>query len=190
MEKTKIEMFKPINQDITEKDSGDSCGCGSHDHDHDHKHEDGGSCGCSTNKKDPKELELIVKLKDFIEKFRPFIQRDGGDMGYGIFEKGILYIELKGACVGCGSTSITLKENIETVVTAEFSEVLEVKDYNEFKKEENGIIEELAKEKEMYANETPEERRKRLMKMTAGELIAYNRKRGLGNYNKNKNTTY
>jgi Fe-S cluster biogenesis protein NfuA len=182
MEDTKIKIFQPTNVEIQKEESGDSCGCGSHGHDHDHEH--GGSCGCSTEKVASPEIELENKIKDFIEKFRPFIQRDGGDMAFGAIKKGILYIELKGACVGCGSTSITLKENIETVVLSEFPEILSVEDFSILQAEKIAIAEEIKKEKEIYADETPEQRRKRLMSMTAGELIAYNRKRGIGNYNK------
>ena len=125
MEDTKIKIFQPTNINIEE--SGDSCGCGGH-HDHDHEH--GESCGCSTNKKSAAQIDLENRLKEFIEKFRPFIQRDGGDMAFGAVEGSTLYIELKGACVGCGSTSITLNENIVVVFLAEFPEILAVKVYN------------------------------------------------------------
>lgn len=44
---------------------------------------------------------------------RPYIQRDGGDVQFVKFEDGIVYVQLTGACVGCGGFEDTLREMVE-----------------------------------------------------------------------------
>jgi Fe-S cluster biogenesis protein NfuA len=68
------------------------------------------------------EIEKIID-----EKVRPAVARDGGDIIFESFDKGIVYLTLKGACVGCPSSTATLKQGIENLLTHYFSEVKEVK---------------------------------------------------------------
>ncbi|MFT7144676.1 MAG: Fe-S cluster biogenesis protein NfuA [Alphaproteobacteria bacterium] len=58
--------------------------------------------------------ELVARIKKLIEeKVRPAVAQDGGDISYRGFENGIVYLEMKGACSGCPSSSITLKQGVE-----------------------------------------------------------------------------
>lgn len=60
--------------------------------------------------------ESIIKLiKKTIKKIRPYINADGGDLEFIKFEKGIVYIRLLGACVGCSSADLTVKNSIEVL---------------------------------------------------------------------------
>ena len=71
--------------------------------------------------------EMIEKqVKEIIKKVRPYIQRDGGDIRYVRFEDGIVYVEMLGACVGCGALDSTLKDGIETILLEEVPGIIGV----------------------------------------------------------------
>jgi Fe-S cluster biogenesis protein NfuA len=57
--------------------------------------------------------DIIEEIKTVINLVRPYIQRDGGDVQFVRFEDGIVYIEMTGACVGCGGFESTLRELVE-----------------------------------------------------------------------------
>lgn len=89
-----------------------------------------------TIKSTPEEREK--RIKAVLEEMRPNIQLDGGDMefvSYNDKEK-IVYVELKGACVGCPMSSITLKQGIEYMVQQEVPEVKEVVNIGMLEEEE------------------------------------------------------
>jgi len=67
--------------------------------------------------------KTIEKIKAIIEKIRPFILQDGGDLEYVGFREGVVYVRLHGACVGCSSIDVTLKDGIETILVDEVYEV-------------------------------------------------------------------
>ncbi len=56
----------------------------------------------------------IVKIIE--TRVRPSVAMDGGDIVYQGFENGIVYLQLRGACSGCPSSSITLKNGIESML--------------------------------------------------------------------------
>ncbi|XMB86292.1 NifU family protein [Mycoplasmatota bacterium WC44] len=70
--------------------------------------------------------EIEKQVKELIHRIRPYLQRDGGDLRYVKFEEGIVYVELLGACVGCASIDVTLKEGIEAIILEEIPGVLKV----------------------------------------------------------------
>ena len=70
----------------------------------------------------------IEKIID--EKVRPAVARDGGDIIFENFDKGIVYLTLKGACAGCPSSTATLKQGIENLLMHYFPEVKEVRALN------------------------------------------------------------
>ncbi len=57
--------------------------------------------------------QIIEEINTVINLVRPYIQRDGGDVSFVRFEDGIVYIEMTGACVGCGGFESTLRELVE-----------------------------------------------------------------------------
>lgn len=72
--------------------------------------------------------ELIKKIKDLIEeKVRPAVAQDGGDITYRGFDNGVVYLQMMGSCSGCPSSSITLKQGIESMLTYYVPEVKEVR---------------------------------------------------------------
>ena len=61
-----------------------------------------------------------------MEKVRPYLQRDGGDVEFVEFKEGIVYVRMLGACVGCTSIDETLKEGIEALLLEEVPGVIGV----------------------------------------------------------------
>ncbi len=57
--------------------------------------------------------ELIAPVRRVIEKVRPTLALDGGDIDFITVKNGVVYVQLKGACVGCGSSGNTLKYGVE-----------------------------------------------------------------------------
>lgn len=66
------------------------------------------------------------KIKEIIEKLRPFLISDGGDIEFVKYEDHIVYIRMMGACVNCQMMDFTLKDGIEAAIQEEMPEVLEV----------------------------------------------------------------
>lgn len=77
------------------------------------------------------QIELI---KETLDKIRPFIQRDGGDVKFVDFKDGIVYVSMLGACEGCSLIDSTLSEGIEIILMEEVPGVLGVKLASELNK--------------------------------------------------------
>lgn len=58
-----------------------------------------------------------------IDKIRPMLQRDGGDVELVSVEEGVVKVRLQGACKGCPMSQMTLKSGIETFIKKEVPEV-------------------------------------------------------------------
>lgn len=66
---------------------------------------------------DPEDAPVIEQIKDLIDtKVRPAVARDGGDIIYQGFKQGTVYLHMQGACAGCPSSTITLKNGIENLL--------------------------------------------------------------------------
>ena len=66
------------------------------------------------------------KIINVIDKLRPFLIGDGGDIEYVKYEDNIVYIRLLGACAGCSLIDYTLKDGIVNAIKEEVSSVKEV----------------------------------------------------------------
>lgn len=67
------------------------------------------------------------KVEAALDKVRPFLQRDGGDVQLvDVSDSGVVKVRLKGACSGCPGAKITLKQGIEKILKQEIPEVKEV----------------------------------------------------------------
>ena len=67
------------------------------------------------------------KVQEAIDKIRPALQRDGGDVILvEVTEDGIVKVQLTGACQGCPMSQVTLKEGIEKFVKSEIPEIVSV----------------------------------------------------------------
>jgi len=66
------------------------------------------------------------QIKNVINKLRPYLQRDGGDIEFVEFKEGIVYVKMLGACAGCSMLDETLKDGVEQILMEEVPGVLEV----------------------------------------------------------------
>ncbi len=57
--------------------------------------------------------ELMAPVENVINKVRPSLALDGGDIDFLTVKNSVVYIQLKGACIGCASSSTTLKYGVE-----------------------------------------------------------------------------
>lgn len=81
---------------------------------------------------DQDDDDVVKQIKELIEvKVRPAVAMDGGDIVYQDFKDGIVYLELKGSCSGCPSSTITLKSGIESMLKHYIPEVESVEQINE-----------------------------------------------------------
>ena len=81
-----------------------------------------------TGTSNSKDSEAVIKIKDIIEtKVRPAVAKDGGDITFQSFDNGIVYLQMKGSCSGCPSSTATLKAGIENVLKHYIPEVREVR---------------------------------------------------------------
>jgi Fe-S cluster biogenesis protein NfuA len=66
------------------------------------------------------------QVLEVLDKLRPFLQRDGGDVELIDVEDGIVKLKLMGACGSCPSSTITLKAGIERALVEEVEGINEV----------------------------------------------------------------
>ncbi|HHP7235336.1 MAG TPA: NifU family protein [Desulfobacterales bacterium] len=66
------------------------------------------------------------KVEAAINKVRPMLQRDGGDVELVEIEDGVVKVRLQGACAGCPMSQMTLKNGIERYLKQEIPEVKSV----------------------------------------------------------------
>tara|TARA_B100000427_G_C15252917_1_gene483015 strand:+ start:10 stop:558 length:549 start_codon:yes stop_codon:yes gene_type:complete len=71
--------------------------------------------------------ETVKKIKEILDKkIRPAVARDGGDIKFKSFEKGIVKVELQGSCSGCPSSLMTLKQGVQNLLCHYVDEVKSV----------------------------------------------------------------
>lgn len=69
---------------------------------------------------------IYDEVLEVLDKLRPFLQRDGGDVELVDVEDGIVKLRLMGACGSCPSSTITLKAGIERALVEEVEGITEV----------------------------------------------------------------
>jgi NFU1 iron-sulfur cluster scaffold homolog, mitochondrial len=63
------------------------------------------------------DSEVVAMIKELLEtRIRPAIQEDGGDLEFRGFEDGMVSLKLRGACRTCDSSTVTLKNGIESML--------------------------------------------------------------------------
>ena len=71
--------------------------------------------------------DIEKKIVLLIDKLKPFLINDGGNLEYVKYEDNIVYVRLMGACKDCDMMDVTLKEGIEEIIVSEIPEVKEVR---------------------------------------------------------------
>jgi Fe-S cluster biogenesis protein NfuA len=79
----------------------------------------------------PKEKEeLEIKVKEVLNKIRPYLQNDGGDLRFvKLTDDKVVYVELQGHCGSCPHAMMTLKQGVEQAVIEELPEIKSVERY-------------------------------------------------------------
>jgi Fe-S cluster biogenesis protein NfuA len=77
---------------------------------------------------DAKDSETVATIKELIEaRVRPAVANDGGDITFRGFKDGIVYLDMKGACSGCPSSTATLQHGIQNLLRHYLPDVVEVR---------------------------------------------------------------
>ncbi len=71
-------------------------------------------------------MDTVEHIKFVIEKIRPFLMNDGGDVEFVKYEDGIVYVKLLGTCANCSIADFEIKDTVESILTSEIPEVIEV----------------------------------------------------------------
>ena len=69
---------------------------------------------------------IEARVNQALDKVRPLIQADGGEVWLIRVDGSTAYVQMLGACGGCPASNVTLKSAIEAVVTADVPEITEV----------------------------------------------------------------
>ncbi len=73
------------------------------------------------------EKVIVKKIKELIDTYvKPAVEMDGGNIEFKSFDKGKVAVILQGACSGCPSSTVTLKDGIENMLKRMVPEVTEV----------------------------------------------------------------
>lgn len=76
---------------------------------------------------DPNDPEIVKNIKMTLDReIRPVVAMDGGDIQFAKYEESTLYIQMRGSCSGCPSSTATLKEGIEVRMKELYPEIKEV----------------------------------------------------------------
>jgi Fe-S cluster biogenesis protein NfuA len=74
------------------------------------------------------DAAVVSQIKELLDtRVRPAVAQDGGDITFHGFERGVVFLHMKGACAGCPSSTLTLKMGIENLLRHYIPEVLEVR---------------------------------------------------------------
>mgnify|MGYP001570730870 CR=1 FL=1 len=69
---------------------------------------------------------MKAKVQAAIDKIRPMLQRDVGDVQLADVQDGVVFVRLRGACAGCPMSQMTLKNGIEKFLKREIPEIVSV----------------------------------------------------------------
>jgi Fe-S cluster biogenesis protein NfuA len=74
------------------------------------------------------DADTVATIKDLIEtRVRPAVASDGGDITFRGFKDGIVYLNMKGSCAGCPSSTATLQHGIQNLLKHFVPDVVEVR---------------------------------------------------------------
>ncbi len=77
---------------------------------------------------DEADAETVQQIKELIEtRVRPAVAQDGGDIIFQGYRDKIVYLQMRGACSGCPSSTATLRNGIENLLKHFLPEIKEVR---------------------------------------------------------------
>ncbi len=76
---------------------------------------------------DEADAETVATIKELIEtRVRPAVAQDGGDITFQGYRDGVVYLNMRGSCAGCPSSTATLKHGIQNLLRHFVPEVREI----------------------------------------------------------------
>jgi len=78
------------------------------------------------NKNIHNDKEVELKIIAMLDKIRPYLIGEGGNINFIKYENNIVYVKMTGACAGCSLIDVTLNEGIKEMITTEIPEVVDV----------------------------------------------------------------
>jgi len=89
---------------------------------------DGGAASDGEEFFDAADAETVATIKELLEtRVRPAVANDGGDITFKGFKDGVVYLNMKGACSGCPSSTATLRHGIQNLLRHFVPDVTEVR---------------------------------------------------------------
>jgi Fe-S cluster biogenesis protein NfuA len=77
---------------------------------------------------DAKDADTVATIKELLEtRVRPAVENDGGDITFRGFKDGVVYLDMKGACSGCPSSTATLRHGIQNLLKHYVPDIIEVR---------------------------------------------------------------
>ncbi len=77
---------------------------------------------------EPADADTVATIKELIEtRVRPAVANDGGDITFRGFKDGVVFLNMKGACSGCPSSTATLRHGIQNLLRHFVPDVTEVR---------------------------------------------------------------
>lgn len=90
--------------------------------------DDGAPASASEEFFDEADGATVATIKQLLDtRVRPAVAQDGGDITFHGFKEGVVYLNMKGSCAGCPSSTATLKHGIENLLRHFVPEVSEVR---------------------------------------------------------------
>ena len=78
---------------------------------------------------DEADAETVATIKELIEtRVRPAVAQDGGDITFQGFRDGVVFLNMRGSCAGCPSSTATLKHGIQNLLRHFVPEVREIQE--------------------------------------------------------------
>ncbi len=75
------------------------------------------------------DADTVAAIKELIEtRVRPAVAQDGGDITFQGFRDGVVFLNMRGSCAGCPSSTATLKHGIENLLRHFVPEVQEIRE--------------------------------------------------------------
>lgn len=71
--------------------------------------------------------EILKDIEKVLDKIRPYLNSEGGDLELLKYEDGVVYVRMLGACVDCGALDSTLTDGVEALLMEYVPEVIGVK---------------------------------------------------------------
>lgn len=79
------------------------------------------------NAQTPQREDLIKRINHTLNKIRPYLQADGGDVEFVDYKDGVVTVTMTGACAGCFMASADISEGVQAILIDEIEEVKAVK---------------------------------------------------------------